>query len=276
MSEGGGGDATPDTYVSPRTYDAAVLAAGATVNATLAVLNRECDNAFCLVRPPGHHARPAAAMGFCIFNNIALAARVAMSERGLQRILIVDIDVHHGNGTQESFYNDPRVLYFSTHEYPLFPGTGHWRETGEGAGAGYTINVPLPAQVGDEGYRLITEHLLLPAAWRFQPELLLVSVGFDAHWTDELAWMSLTLRGYSRLVRSLVSLAGELCTGKVVFVLEGGYNLDVLANGVLNTFHALLGDPADSEVDPFGPAPGKEPMILDYICKLRELHGLGK
>lgn len=274
LAEGGGGDPYPDTYVSPRSYDAALLAAGGTVAATLGVLEGKADNAICLVRPPGHHARHAGAMGFCIFNNIALGARMALAEGRAQKVLIADIDVHHGNGTQEAFYRDPSVLYFSTHEYPLFPGTGHWREMGDGRGLGYTVNVPLPAQVGDRGYTLVTDELLAPVARRFQPDVMLVSVGYDAHWGDDLAWMSLSLSGYSRLVRALIGLAKQLCGGRIVFVLEGGYQLEALAYGVLNACRALLGDTADQDLDPLGPAQGSEPEIADYVRKLREIHSL--
>jgi len=269
----GGGYLDMDTYVTSRSYAAALRAAGGLVEATAAVLDGRLGTAFALVRPPGHHARPAAGMGFCLFNNIAITARYALG-RGLGRVLIVDFDVHHGNGTQEAFYEEDRVLFFSTHQYPHYPGSGHWSETGAGRGAGYTVNVPLSAGMGDAGFRLIFEELLAPLARRYRPELILVSAGYDAHWADPLAGLGLSLRGYAFLCRALVGLANELCTGRLVFTLEGGYQLDVLAHGVANTFRVLLGQGDEEIVDPLGPAPDAERAIHDYIMQLRVLHHL--
>src|SRR6266581_9501060 len=182
----------PDTYVSPKSYEVAIKAAGAPLTAIDAVMQGKVDNAYCLVRPPGHHALPDTGMGFCLFNNVAVAARYAIDHYGLERVMIIDYDVHHGNGTQEMFYADPRVLYFSTHQSPFYPGTGAWDERGEGQGLGTTINVPLPAQTTYDTYEAVFRQVMLPAADRFDPQLILVSAGFDAHWDDPLSDMYLS------------------------------------------------------------------------------------
>ncbi|NLE75328.1 MAG: histone deacetylase [Chloroflexi bacterium] len=272
LAERGGGHLDADTYVAAGSYSAALAAAGGTVALTEAVLRGDLANGFALVRPPGHHALRGRGMGFCLCNNLALAARAALDQGGLERVLLVDFDVHHGNGTQEAFYADPRALFFSTHQYPHYPGSGHWREIGEGPGQGYTVNVPLSAGVGDEGFTAIFDELLYPLAERFGPQLVLCSAGYDAHWQDPLARLLLSLGGYAALVRTLTSLAGELCGGRIVFVLEGGYQLEALAYGVLNTFSALLG--RDEALDPLGPAPYAEADISDYLNQLRGLHRL--
>jgi len=268
----GGGHMDADTFVSARSYDAAMLAAGGVNTAVRAVLQGEIDNAFCLVRPPGHHATPDRAMGFCLFNNVAVAARVAQQENGLERVLIVDFDVHHGNGTQDIFYQDPSVLYFSTHQYPYYPGTGDWGETGHRQGEGTTVNAPLPPGVGDAGYADVFRSLLWPVAQRFRPQLILVSAGFDAHWSDQLAFMLLSLNGYAHLTRELYDIAQALCDGRIVFVLEGGYHLDVLAYSVLNTLYALLDD--EQVADPIGPPPMDEQPIERLVEELCRFHKL--
>lgn len=269
----GGGHLDPDTYVNEHSYQAALMAAGGVNTAVRAVVRGDVDNAFCLIRPPGHHATPDRGMGFCLFNNVAVAARVAQQEDGLERVMIVDFDVHHGNGTQDAFFQDPTVLFFSTHQYGYFyPGTGHWRETGRQAGDGTTINVSLPAGVGDRGYASVFRSLLWPVARRFRPQLILVSAGFDAHWSDPLASMRLSLTGYASLVRDLCKVARSLCDGRIVFCLEGGYHLDVLAYGILNTFYALLDD--DEITDPIGPSPTDERTIEELIEQLCQFHQL--
>jgi acetoin utilization deacetylase AcuC-like enzyme len=263
-----------DTVVSARSFEAALRAAGGCLRATDAVLAGDIDSAFCLVRPPGHHATPTHAMGFCLFNNVAIAAAHAIERRGLERVAIADFDVHHGNGSQDAFYSDPRVLYLSTHESPLYPGTGSWRETGTGAGLGFTVNVPLPMESGDSQYRRAFETVLLPALRRFQPQLLLVSAGFDGHFADSLAWMSLSCAGFYDLARMLREAADE-CDGRIVLSLEGGYDLTALAWGVRACFDVLLGNPYSP--DPHGPTPHADgPDVEALLASIRSLHKLNK
>ena len=271
-AQAGGGNLDPDTYVSPRSFDAALMAAGGTVRAVEAVLAGEVANGFALVRPPGHHATATRAMGFCLFNNVAVAARAALAGGKVERVFIADFDVHHGNGTQETFADDPAVFYFSSHQYPYYPGSGHWRETGHGAGEGTLLNVPLPPGVGDAGYAQVFAELVWPLAARFRPDLVLVSAGYDAHWSDPLAQMNLSLTGYAWLEQELVHMAGQLCGGRIVFALEGGYQLDVLACGVLNGFHAMMGE--DTIADPFGPSPHPERPVDALVTRLKEVHCL--
>jgi acetoin utilization deacetylase AcuC-like enzyme len=274
MSNRGGGHLDADTYVRQASYDAALMAAGGMVEATRAVLDGEVDNAYALVRPPGHHALRNRGMGFCLFNNVAVAARYALVERGLDRVLIVDFDVHHGNGTQDEFDADPSVMYISTHQYPHYPGTGYWNETGHGTGAGSVVNIPLAGGVGDEGFARIFQDVVGPAAWRFQPELILVSAGYDAHWDDPLAYMQLSVGGYAAIAQALKELAEELCEGRLVFALEGGYHLEALAYSILNTFPVLLGDTEWQMVDPLGPSPRRERPVGDIVAQVQEVHGL--
>ena len=267
-----GGYLDPDTYVAPRSFDAALMAAGGLVRAVEAVLAGDVANGFALVRPPGHHATATRAMGFCLFNNVAVAAQAALAQDQVERIFIADFDVHHGNGTQAAFAQDPSVFYFSTHQYPFYPGTGRWNEMGRGAGQGTVLNVPLPPRVGDAGYAEVFTELVWPLAERFQPDLFLVSAGYDAHWSDPLAAMNLSLTGYAWLGRELVHMAEQLCEGRIVFTLEGGYELDVLACGVLNAFYTLLGD--DTIADPIGPSPRPERPVDDLVARLKKAHGL--
>jgi len=241
-AENGGGWLDPDTVMSPKSYEAALYAAGGVLVAVEAVIKGKVDNAFALVRPPGHHAVRDRAMGFCIFNNVAIAGEFALSKFNLNRVLIADFDVHHGNGTQDAFYADPKVLYFSTHQYPFYPGTGWMDEIGTGAGEGTTVNFPMAAGWGDEEYLRAFNEVLVPVARRFQPELILVSAGFDPHWADHLATMKVTITGFAQMATILKELAAELCQGRLVFTLEGGYNLRVVASSIKATFDVLLGN----------------------------------
>lgn len=263
----------PSTYFGPASLEIARLAAGGVVQAVDAVLSGRAKNALAVVRPPGHHAVPDQAMGFCIFGNVAIAARYAQQAYQLERILIVDFDVHHGNGTQDMLYDDPKALFISTHQYPFYPGTGALHETGTGAGKGYTINIPLQAGHGDHNYATIFQDIIWPAAERYKPQFMVVSAGFDAHWDDPLANMRLSLTGYAHLTRELIRIAETFCEGKIAFVLEGGYNLQALAHGIRNVAHALLGD--DDVSDPLGPAPShREPPIAPLIAEVKRIHGL--
>ena len=276
VAERGGGGLMgmgDETYVAPRSYDAALLAAGAVVTGVEAVLRGEVKNAFALVRPPGHHACADHGEGFCLFNNIAVAAAAARAEFQIDRVLIVDFDVHHGNGTNAIFYRDPSVLYFSTHQWGIYPGTGYWDEVGEGAGIGYSVNVPMLPGWGDEAMHCVFEDLLVPVARRFQPQLILASAGYDSSWTDRLGSMLATTPGFFDLTRTLVQLSDELCDGKLVMTLEGGYGLDGLAYGVVASFAAMLGDKAVA--DPIGPGRYAEKLFdRQYLDQLRVLHGL--
>ena len=271
-AEAGGGWLNADTLISSGSYRAALAAAGCAIRAVEVVHSGEAQAAFALVRPPGHHARPRAAMGFCLFNNIAIAAQYALSVCGLQRVLIADFDAHHGNGTQEAFYATDRVLYFSTHESPFYPGTGYDYETGTGAGRGYTINVPLPAETGDAGLAQAYDEILVPFARRFKPEIILVSAGFDVHWADPLTDMAATITGIGHIVQTLQQLSRELCPGRIVFVLEGGYQHQALAAGVVATLRLLLGD-AQIE-DPLGPCAAESPDVTAMLAQLKTIHGL--
>jgi acetoin utilization deacetylase AcuC-like enzyme len=273
---GGGGLAGrgDETYVSPRSFEAGLLASGGVVTAVEAVLRGEFKNAFALVRPPGHHAFANHGEGFCLFNNIAIAAATARHDLAVERVLIVDFDVHHGNGTQAFFYDDPSVLYIYTHQWGIYPGTGHWSEAGSGPGAGCTVNVPMIPGWGDMAYTRFFDDLFAPIARRFEPKLILVSAGYDAHWTDRLGSMTVSDQGFFDLTRRIVALSDELCDGRLVLTLEGGYGLEGLAHGVVGTFAALLGDA--SYVDPIGPSRHAEPPFDEaYLGQLRALHGLG-
>jgi acetoin utilization deacetylase AcuC-like enzyme len=272
VAQDGGGWLDGDTYVAPRSYDAALRASGGLLQAVEAIIDGKVDNAFALVRPPGHHAGTNRGTGFCLFNNVAIAAQCALQRHDLDRVLIVDFDLHHGNGTQDTFYRDPKVMYFSTHQYPYYPGSGHWRETGSGSGQGYTVNVPLPAGVGDAGYRRVFEDILVPVAQRYQPQLILASAGYDAHWTDPLGMMLLSVSGYAWIARTLVSLADELCNGRLALTLEGGYSLEALPLCVAATCSMLLGD---AELrDPLGTAPRQERPVDSVIELVRQAHSL--
>lgn len=232
----------PDTVLSPHSLEAATLAAGGVCAAADQVMRGAVSAAFCAVRPPGHHAESGRGMGFCLYNHVAVAARDLQARHGLRRIAIIDWDVHHGNGTQEIFYRDPSVFYFSVHQYPHYPGTGRPEEEGAGEGKGFTLNVPLPAGSGDEDYLEVFRKVLRPALQKFRPEFLLISAGFDAHREDPLAQMRLTETGYYELTREILSAALESGHRRLVSVLEGGYHLQALALSVEAHLRALMED----------------------------------
>lgn len=237
----GGGWLDADTVVSPRSFDVARLAVGAAVTAVELVLRGEAPRAFALVRPPGHHAEPDRGMGFCLFNNIAVAAAWALQRHGLERVAIIDWDVHHGNGTQAAFYRTDRVLFVSVHQWPLYPGTGRADEIGEGPGRGYTLNIPLPPRSDDTAYLRAFDEQIEPRLRTYRPELLLVSAGYDAHYADPLAAMAVTEQGFGAMAGRVLTWAQERCDGRLVLVLEGGYNLSALASSVAATLDALDG-----------------------------------
>jgi acetoin utilization deacetylase AcuC-like enzyme len=253
MAQRGGGWLDPDTVMSAGSYEAALYAAGGLIRAVEVVMAGEVTSAFALVRPPGHHATSTQAKGFCLFNNIAIATEYALAEYKLERILIIDFDVHHGNGTQEAFYDNPQVMYISTHQYPFYPGTGDLKETGSGAAAGTNINIPLSAGCGDDEYLEVFEQIIVPAAKRFKPRLILVSAGYDNHWADPLAMMQVSVAGFGQMVGIIKGLADGLCGGRLVFTLEGGYHLDALATSIKATFDRLLGN--SNIDDPLGQSP---------------------
>jgi len=268
----GGGAIDADTVTSARSYDAALVAAGGAIAAVRHVLANPGQRAFALVRPPGHHATPEQPMGFCLFNNAAIAVRAALDEHGLKRVAIVDFDVHHGNGTQAVFAAEPRVLFLSLHQFPWYPGTGRLEEVGEGAARGQTVNLPLPAGCGDAAYQAAFERVVEPVVRRFQPELIVVSAGFDAHWADPLAEMAVSTTGFVAMARALAGLADELCQGRLALTLEGGYDRSALASSVVAVTTALAGG---EPTDVLGPSPTGElaniEPVLERICRR---HGL--
>jgi len=231
----------PDTATSPASWHAACLAVGGVFALLDAIDNSIVDNGFALIRPPGHHAEADRAMGFCLFNNIALGAHYGRHVLGYERIAIVDWDLHHGNGTQNSFYSDPNVLYFSTHQYPYYPGSGGMHEIGEGKGKGFTVNVPLSVGAGDETYAAVFNRLLVPVCKSFSPDLILVSAGFDIYVDDPLGGMRVSQAGFAYLARVLLELADSCCGGNLLFCLEGGYDLQGLADGVVGVLKECKG-----------------------------------
>lgn len=238
LADYGGGWLDPDTYVSPDSVEIALLAGGAACQAVDIAVASDA-RAFALGRPPGHHAEPGRAMGFCLFNNIAIAAEHARQVHGLERIAILDWDVHHGNGTQAAFWADSGVLFISLHQYPFYPGSGAATERGAGAGEGYTVNIPLPAGSDDSVYARAFEEIVIPSIRAYRPELLMVSAGYDAHEDDPLALMNVSTEGFIEMASTVRDLAGELCDGRLVLVLEGGYNLEMLEESVVATVQTL-------------------------------------
>jgi acetoin utilization deacetylase AcuC-like enzyme len=229
-----------DTIISPDSYDAALLSAGAGMTAIDQIITGSIQNAFCAVRPPGHHAEQDHAMGFCLFNNVAIAARYAQKAKGLNNIFIFDWDVHHGNGTQHSFYNDPSVYYCSMHQYPFYPGTGAIEETGTGDGLGTTLNLPMDAYSEDEDYISALENKLIPEIQRYQPDLIIISAGFDAHKNDPLAQIQLTTDCFGQMTKMVMEVATDVCDGRLLSMLEGGYDYDALSSSVQLHTQTLL------------------------------------
>jgi acetoin utilization deacetylase AcuC-like enzyme len=232
----------PDTQTTPLSFQAAKLAVGGLFSLVDKIFDATIKNGFALVRPPGHHAERDRAMGFCLFNNVALGARYAMNTYGVKKILIVDWDLHHGNATQKTFYEDPDVLYFSTHQYPYYPGTGGMKEVGQGDGMGLTVNVPLSPGYGDSDFFKIFQQLLNPVASAFKPELIFVSAGFDTYVDDPLGGMKVTPQGYAAMTRLIMDLAKAYASERLAFTLEGGYHLTGLRESVRAVLKELAGD----------------------------------
>ena len=245
ISERGGGYLDIDTVLSLHSYDAALMAAGGAIAAVDAAIS-DYDGAFALVRPPGHHAMPNRGMGFCIFNNVAVAAKHAQA-RGLEKVLIVDWDVHHGNGTNAIFYSDRSVMYFSTHQSPHYPGTGRINEVGEDGAEGTKVNVPLPSGTGDEGYLMAYRNILKPIALEFRPDVVLVSAGQDPHKDDPLGGMCLTAAGFGAIAGVVKDIADACCQGRLAAVLEGGYNLRAQSDAIVAEIKAFQGAPPHVE-----------------------------
>lgn len=264
----------PDTGLSARSYEVARLAAGGLLEAVDSLFRPDpgpgtLNSVFAFVRPPGHHAEPSRGMGFCLFNNIAIAAAYAKGRHGLKRILIADWDLHHGNGTQQAFYTDPSVLFFSSHQFPYYPGSGDFNQAGSGAGEGYTVNAPFPAGFGDAEYLHVYSRVLRPIALEYRPELVLVSAGFDPFIQDPLGGMNVTGEGFGALAAVVRDIARDVCGGKVLITLEGGYNPEGLRSGVRSVIRALLGrDPPSSGA---APDPSAE-QVVQRIISVQKRH----
>jgi acetoin utilization deacetylase AcuC-like enzyme len=254
----------PDTYTSPESRDVALLAAGAAIGAVDAIVQDRATRVMALVRPPGHHAERDRAMGFCLYNNVAAAAAHALT-LGMERVVVMDYDVHHGNGTQWIFYEDPRVLYVSTHQYPFYPGTGAAEDVGRAKGAGFTVNVPLEAGSTDGDYDEVFKALVIPVIDQFRPELVLISAGYDAHERDPLARMRLSTAGYAGLTKSLCDVADTHCHGRIVAVTEGGYDLTALKGCLESTIAVLDGAPVPQPAEPLRPATQRSRMAIAQV-----------
>jgi acetoin utilization deacetylase AcuC-like enzyme len=260
-----------DTHLGAGSLEVARLAAGSAIDLARAVCRGDLASGLAAVRPPGHHAEEARAMGFCVFNNVALAARALQAEDGVERVLVVDWDVHHGNGTQHSFEADPSVLYFSTHQFPYYPGTGDFDECGTGSGLGTTVNVPLPAGCADGEYVGVFQRVLPGVARWYRPDVVLVSAGFDAHRDDPLASMQVSRDGFAAMADTVRALADDLCGGRLVFVLEGGYAPTGLKDGVAATLAAALAADTPTLAAPLPLADGS--LLAQAITHVRQVHG---
>ncbi|MCX5805741.1 MAG: histone deacetylase [Proteobacteria bacterium] len=257
----------PDTVVSPKSYEASCMAVGGMLELADKIVANEINSGFALVRPPGHHAERNRAMGFCIFNNVAVCARYLEKKYKLNRILIVDFDIHHGNGTQHSFYHDSKILYFSTHEYPYYPGTGWYEEVGENEGKGYTVNVPLSQGMGDPDYSYVFKEVLLPIADLFKPEIVLVSAGFDTHYNDPLGSMKVTEDGFAEMTGILLDIANRHCNGKILFALEGGYDLKGLTDAVRSVILEMKGTSASASKGKKGNPSNEVIYVVEMVKK---------
>ena len=261
----------PDTSTSPQSFDAAIRAVGGTLNAVDMIFQGQMDNGFSLIRPPGHHAEASRAMGFCLFNNVAVAAEYAMHHHGCQKVAIVDWDIHHGNGTQNTFYSSDRVLYASTHQYPFYPGSGDFSEVGWGEGEGTTLNVPLGPGYGDGDFFQIFKKIIKPVLIEFNPDLLLISAGFDTYVQDPIGGMRVTPEGFGGMLHLLMEAAEASCAGKVLAVLEGGYNVDGQTASVKNCLQIMGLPPNQCHAFSFSPEQ-PEPLsaIIDRVRDIQK------
>ncbi len=257
----------PDTWAGPESLETALCAAGSCIQLVEKVVSGEFDSAFAMVRPPGHHAERDRAMGFCLINNIAVAAERALALPGVRRVAIFDYDVHHGNGTQEIFENRGDVLYLSVHQHPLYPGTGAFRESGVGEGRGCTVNFPAPPGMGNHFYAAMMDELVTPILIQYEPDLVLASAGFDAHHADPLASMDLDTQGYRYIASRLNSVAARVCGGKIVYVLEGGYDLNALEHSVMATLQTTLDNDFPDQLR------DESDTGRDWRRRAREVHG---
>ncbi|VFQ89988.1 unnamed protein product [Cuscuta campestris] len=272
---------TGPTYATASTFNDSLLAAGAglsLVDSVVASLKWRSNPpvGFALIRPPGHHATPTGPMGSCVFNNVAIAARHAQLVHGLKRVFIIDFDAHHGNGTSDAFYDDPDVFFLSTHQDGIFPGTGHVYEVGHGSGEGTTVNLPLPEGSGDHAMRSVFDEVIVPSAQRFNPDIILVSAGYDAHVLDPVANLQFTTGTYHWLASNIKQLAKDLCEGRCVFFLEGGYNLDSLSHSVADTFRGFLGEESKASEfdDPAILAAEPSAKVKELIQRVKSIHSL--
>jgi acetoin utilization deacetylase AcuC-like enzyme len=268
-SRGGGIVDYAPTYATKTSYRDALLAAGGAIACTRAVLHGDAKNAFSIARPPGHHAEPDRVMGFCLFNNVAIAAREALSS-GMERVMVVDFDVHHGNGTQAACLDDDRFGFISTHQWGIYPGSGGLNDAPRARGR--LVNVPLDAGAGDGVFARVADEIIQPVVEKFRPQMLFVSAGFDAHWSDPLVSLSVSTRGFFNLSQKLVRLAEENCNGRIVFVLEGGYDAQNVANGAAAVFDALTSSKLSQEAD--DPFSGRETDHESRIAQIRKIHGI--
>jgi acetoin utilization deacetylase AcuC-like enzyme len=265
------GQIDADTYYAPLSYEVACLAAGSCVDIALDVMRGRSTCAMAAVRPPGHHAESNRSMGFCLFNNVAIAVRALQAEEDSPRVLVFDWDVHHGNGTQHIFESDRDVLYVSTHQFPFYPGTGDFGEAGSHAGLGATLNIPMPAGCGDSEYVGVLQRLVVPAAIAFKPDIILISCGFDAHADDPLASMEISLEGYRAMSILMRRLADDLCEGRIAFILEGGYSLLGVREGGRAVLESLTQTSSTSLPSPIELAPGS--VLRGLVDRVVEVHG---